>query len=71
MYCKPTGLVTDSMGGNLQTGLSFGIIFPLILCAGLALFMIINRKNKKSALDVTLSETPCESEENSDDSKQS
>lgn len=33
--------------------------------------MIINRKNKKSALDVTLSETPCESEENSDDSKQS
>ena len=65
------GLVTDSMGGNLQTGLSFGIIFPLILCAGLALFMIINRKNKKSALDVTLSETPSESEANSDDSKQS
>ena len=41
------GFVTDALGGELQKGLSFGIIFPVILCIGLAVFMVINAKNKK------------------------
>ena len=41
------GFVTDALGGELQKGLLFGIIFPVILCIGLAVFMVINAKNKK------------------------
>ena len=66
------GFVTDAFGGELQKGLSFGIIFPVILCIGLAVFMVINAKNKKKTmLEASLSETPGVKEEKDNDSIQS
>lgn len=66
------GFVTDALGGELQKGLSFGIIFPVILCIGLAVFMVINAKNKKKTmLEASLSETPGVKEEKDNDSIQS
>ena len=66
------GFVTDAFGGELQKGLSFGIIFPVILCIGLAVFMAINAKNKKKTmLEASLSETPGVKEEKDNDSIQS
>lgn len=66
------GFVTDALGGELQKGLSFGIIFPVILCIGLAIFMVINAKNKKKTmLEASLSETPGVKEEKDNDSIQS
>ena len=66
------GFVTDALGGKLQKGLSFGIIFPVILCIGLAVFMVINAKNKKKTmLKASLSETPGVKEEKDNDSIQS
>ena len=66
------GFVTDAFGGELQKGLSFGIIFPVILCIGLAVFIVINAKNKKKTmLEASLSETPGVKEEKDNDSIQS
>ena len=66
------GFVTDALGGELQKGLSFGIIFPVILCIGLAVFMVINAKNKKKPmLEASLSETAGVKEEKDNDSIQS
>ena len=66
------GFATDALGGELQKGLSFGIIFPVILCIGLAVFIVINAKNKKKTmLEASLSETPGVKEEKDNDSIQS
>lgn len=66
------GLVTDATDGRLQTGLSFGIIFPAVLSLGLIIYMLINKRNKKAALDVPLSESRgADKEENNNDNIQS
>ena len=49
------GLVTDATDGSLQTGLSFGTIFPVLMFTGLLIYAVAAAKKKRSALGVKLS----------------
>ena len=64
------GLVADSAGGNLQTGLSFGIIFPVIMCVGIIVLMLITRKKHNKTAEPLFEENG-ENKEGNNDSKQS
>ena len=64
------GLVADSAGGNLQTGLSFGIIFPVIMCVGIIVLMLITRKKYNKTAEPLFEENG-ENKEGNNDSKQS
>ncbi len=39
------GLVADRFGGNLKTGILFGVLFPILLIIGVSLFRRIEKKN--------------------------
>lgn len=63
------GLVTDALDGSLQTGLSFGIIFPLLMTIGLIVLVAV-RKSKSKKLGESLL-LPREKEREKDDSERS